>query len=62
MSETTDRTNFRDHPADSIDELDRIGIDRTLVYRITARTEDTKAGNDRLMDAIADYPRFEPSG
>jgi predicted TIM-barrel fold metal-dependent hydrolase len=50
-----------DTPADLIDEMDRVGVDRALVYHIAARTEDAKAGNERLMTAISDYPRLEPS-
>ncbi|WP_276256030.1 amidohydrolase family protein [Halomontanus rarus] len=50
-----------DMPADLVEEMDRTGVDRALVYHITARTEDAKAGNERLMDAIADFPRLEPS-
>ena len=50
-----------DQPADMLAEMDRVGIDRALVYHVTARTEDAKAGNERLMDEIADYPRFTPA-
>lgn len=50
-----------DSPAALVEEMDRVGIDRALVYHITARTGSAKAGNDRLMDEIADYPRLTPA-
>jgi predicted TIM-barrel fold metal-dependent hydrolase len=50
-----------DQPADLIDEMDRVGIDRAAVYHIAARTEDAKAYNDQLIEDISNYPRLEPS-
>lgn len=50
-----------DTPDALLDEMDRVGIDRALVYHIEARAGNAKDGNDRLMEAIADSPRLEPS-
>jgi predicted TIM-barrel fold metal-dependent hydrolase len=41
--------------------MDRVGIDRALVYDVTARTGNCRAGNERLLDEIAEYPRLTPS-
>ena len=49
-----------DRPAALLGEMDRVGIDRALVYHVTARTENAKAGNERVMEVTADHPRFEP--
>lgn len=50
-----------DSPEALLEEMDRVGIDRALVYHITARTGSAKAGNDRLLNEIGDYPRLTPA-
>lgn len=50
-----------DSPEAILAEMDRVGIDRALVYHITARTEDAKAGNERVLDDVSDISRMEPS-
>lgn len=49
-----------DSPSALLGEMDRVGIDRALVYHITARTGNAKAGNERLMAEIGDHPRLTP--
>ena len=50
-----------DSPPALLEEMDRVGIDRALVYHISARTGNAKAGNELLLDELADYSRLEPA-
>ena len=43
-----------------LEEMDRVGIDRALVYHVTARTENARSGNELLVEQIADHPRLTP--
>lgn len=49
-----------DSPEEILATMDDVGIDRALVYHMSAREGDIMAGNELLMDIVADYPRFEP--
>ena len=49
-----------DSPDALLAEMDRTGIDRALVYHVSAREDDVKTGNERLLDEIEAYPRLEP--
>jgi predicted TIM-barrel fold metal-dependent hydrolase len=50
-----------DRPNALVGEMDRVGIDRALVYPLVARTENTDAENQRLVDSLDDHPRLTPS-
>lgn len=48
-------------PKKLIAEMDRIGIDRALVYHIDGRDRDPAEANRRLLAELAAYPRLEPA-
>lgn len=48
------------HPKDLLESMDKIGIERALVYHRDAVAEDTIRGNDQMMSLVDGHPRLVP--
>jgi predicted TIM-barrel fold metal-dependent hydrolase len=44
-----------------LEEMDRVGIDRAVVYDVEARTDGLRAGNDRVLEVTRGRPRLTPA-